>query len=96
MKTSLSIIFIILIASSFVVMMQVKSGVQDLQAEANALLAEKETRKENIRVLRAEKAYLARPEQLQLFADATHLQPIDPQQVVLLPRHIHITFQEGR
>lgn len=96
MKTSLSVIFIILIASSFVVMMQVKSGVQDLQAEANALLAEKEVRKENIRVLRAEKAYLARPEQLQLFAEAAHLQPIDPQQVVLLPRSMQITFKEGR
>ena len=60
MKTSLSVIFIILIATSFVVMMQVKSGVQDLQAEANMLMAKKSSKAEDIRVLRAEKAYLAR------------------------------------
>lgn len=96
MKTSLSVIFVILIATSFVVMMQVKSGVQDLQAEARDLLATKEKQKENIRVLRAEKAYLARPEQLQMFAEATHLQPIDPQQVVMLPRGLQVSFREGR
>lgn len=96
MKTSLGVIFIILIATSFVVMMQVKSGVQDLQAEANMLMAEQTTKTENIRVLRAEKAYLARPEQLQMFAQATNLQPIDPQQVVLLPREIQIAYGRGR
>lgn len=96
MKTSLSVIFIILIATSFVVMMQVKSGVQDLQAEANSLLAEKSEMKETIRVLRAEKAYLARPEQLKLYAQATNLQPIDPQQVVMLPREIQLSYGRGR
>ena len=96
MKTSLSVIFVILIATSFVVMMQVKSGVQDLQAEAHDLLASKEKQKENIRVLRAEKAYLARPEQLQMFAEATHLQPIEPQQVMLLPRGIQVSYRDGR
>ncbi|MBA44826.1 MAG: hypothetical protein CMF62_12620 [Magnetococcales bacterium] len=95
MKTSLSVIFIILIATSFVVMMQVKSGVQDLQAEANMLMAKKSSKAEDIRVLRAEKAYLARPEQLQMFAEATNLQPINPQQVVLLPREMQIAYGRG-
>ena len=95
MKTSLSVIFIILIATSFVVMMQVKSGVQDLQAEANMQMAKKSSKAEDIRVLRAEKAYLARPEQLQMFAEATNLQPINPQQVVLLPREMQIAYGRG-
>ena len=90
MKTSLSVIFVILIATSFVVMMQVKSGVQDLQVEANALLADKSEKKESIRVLRAEKAYLARPEQLKQYASTAHLQPINPEQVVMLPVEIQM------
>ncbi len=95
MRMSIGVIFVVIIAAAFVTMMHVKNGVQDLKAEKHAGLLKRESFQETIRVLYAEKAYLARPEQLQAFASALRLQPIQPQQVVLLPHGVQASFGQA-
>ena len=85
MKLSLSVIFVVLIAASFVAMMHIKNGVRDMRSQSQALMEKRGGLLEAARVLEAERAYLARSERLEMFARKQGLKEIHHRQLVRLP-----------
>jgi hypothetical protein len=67
------------VALLFVMMLMIKTDVQTLLETRTSLISEKEVLQENIRVLKAEYAYLIRPDRLIKFSAKLNLQPIVPE-----------------
>lgn len=86
MKLSLGVVFVVLIAASFVAMMNVKNGVRDMRGQSQALLERRGALAESARVLEAEREFLSRPQRLEAFAREKGLREIHYRQMVELPQ----------
>lgn len=85
MKVSVGIVVFTLAGVSFLAMMHVKNSVQDLHQERVKLLTRRDEQEESLRVLKAERSYLVRPAQLEAYATALGLKPIQPEQQATFP-----------
>lgn len=97
MKTSVILTVTMITVLSFVGLMQIKNGVQDLRAQRTALLQDKTDLKESIQVLKAEKAYQSREERLSAYASEMDLHPVAARQVLSVsPGLVEMAFVEQR
>lgn len=96
MRLSIGVVFVVLIAASFVAMMHIKNGVRDMRGQSHALLEKRNQLTDAARVLEAERAYLTRPERLEAFAREKGLREIHYRQLVELPELAQVHQGEGR
>lgn len=96
MRFPFGVLSVVLVVGSFITMMHVKNGVQDMRQESRMLLGERKQLVESLKVLEAEEAYLTRPERLEAYAFAAGLQEIEPRQVLNFPQIKAVSYKEVR
>lgn len=82
MKLSVSLFVTAIVIISFMVVLHVKTDVQILLSQRNALMESQQNMREDLRVMEAEFALLSSPERLRTFALSAGMKPMGVEQIL--------------